>query len=319
MPPNSPPSLTILVISYNTREMTLDCLRSVYRETKTPFELIVVDNASSDGSVEAIRDEFPGVTLIAEATNHGFGPAHEIGLAHASAPWLLLLNPDTIVLDAAIDKLMGFAERTPKAGIWGGRTLFADGTLNKGCCWSRMTLFSTFTRVAGLAAMFPNSALLNSEAYGSWQRDTERSVDIIAGCFLLIRRADWDALGGFDPAFTMYGEETDLCLRALAAGFRPRLTPDAEIIHYAGASETVVADKMVRLMRAKIELIRRHFHPATRGIGRAVFGIWPLSRAVAFGVAGTLSGKPAWREKAATWGEIWRRRSEWKGGYSGSK
>lgn len=309
------PELSIIIVSYNTREMTLACLASVYAETKTPFELIVVDNASSDGSAEAIAEAFPQATLIAEDVNHGFAPAHEIALRHASAPWLLLLNPDTVVLDRALDNLLAFAKRTPDAGIWGGRTLHGDGSLNPASCWGRMTPFSLVSRLFFLSNLLPASEFLNSEEIGRWPRDTEREVDIVTGCLFLMRRADWDALGGFDPAFIMYGEEADLCLRAREAGFRPRITPAATIIHHGGASESVRADKMVRLMRAKTELVNRHFSPLMRGPGRMVLALWPLSRALAWRLAAVL-GRSGAAEKARAWGDVWRRRAEWKAGYS---
>lgn len=313
--PHSTPQLTIVVVSYNTRDMTLACIASVKDETMTPYELIVVDNASPDGSAEAIAQEHPDVTLIAETVNHGFGPAHEIALHHASAPWLLLLNPDTVVLRGAIDRLMQFAQDRPQAGIWGGRTLFADGSLNPMSCFGRMTLWSTFCRVLGLNGIFRGSAIFNSEYLGSWPRDTVREVDIVSGCFFLLRRETWDQLDGFDPAFTMYGEEVDLCMRARKLGMRPAVTPEAEIIHYAGASETIRADKLVRLMRAKTELIKRHFHPATRGLGRWLFGLWPLSRRVAMGAGAVILRRDALAEKARTWSEVWARRAEWQEGF----
>lgn len=309
------PLLSIIVVSYNTREMTLACLASVYEQTDLPFELIVVDNASSDGSAEAIASAFPDVHLIAETTNHGFAPAHDIALPHATAPWLLLLNPDTVVLDHAIDHLFAFTETHPQAGIWGGRTLYPDHTLNPYSVWGRMTLWSTFCRVAGLSSLMRGSETFNPETYGLWPRDTVRAVDIVVGCLFLMRRADWDALGGFDPVFVMYGEEADLCLRARAAGHTPMMTPDAVIIHYGGASETVQADKMVRLMRAKTELVKRHFRPGTRHLGRALFALWPWSRWVATGIAGKLLNRENLKEKSRTWGEIWQRRAEWKDGF----
>ncbi len=310
------PTLSIIIISYNTRQMTLECLASVYAETKTPFEIIVVDNASSDGSAEAIAEHYPDVHLIAENTNHGFAPAHDIALPHATAPWLLLLNPDTVVTNGALDTLLAFAQVNPEAGIWGGRTLFADGTLNPSSCWGRMTLWSTFARITGLNRVFRSSELFNPETYGTWLRDTVREVDIVVGCLFLMRRADWDALGGFDPAFFMYGEEADLCLRARKRGFRPMVTPEAEIVHYAGASETVRADKMVRLMRAKTELIKRHFRPGTRTLGRTLFALWPLSRYVATSAGAAVLRRPSLQEKARNWGRIWARRDEWKDGFS---
>ncbi|MEM9969493.1 MAG: glycosyltransferase family 2 protein [Pseudomonadota bacterium] len=317
----SAPEISIIVISYNTREMTLACLASVYAETRTPFELIVVDNASTDGSAEAIAEAFPAadypnLTVIAETTNHGFAPAHDIALPHASAPWLLLLNPDTVVLDRAIDNLLAHAAATPEAGIWGGRTLYGDRRLNPFSCWGRMTLFSLVSRLFFLGAAFPRSPVFNSEEIGGWDRSDAREVDIVVGCLFLMRRADWDALDGFDPDFTMYGEEADLCLRATAQGMRPRITPEATIIHYGGASETVQADKMVRIMRAKMELIKRHFSPQTRGLGRWLFAMWPLSRALMWRLI-ALTGRAGAGDKARTWREIWQRRGEWRDGYSG--
>lgn len=300
--PAAGPVLSIVVISYNTREMTLACLRSVVAETTVPYELIVVDNASQDGSAEAIAAEFPQAVLIAETVNHGFGPAHRIARAHVTAPWLLLLNPDTVVLDHALDRLLAFAERTPQAGIWGGRTLYADGTLNPSSCFGRMTLWSVFCRVVGLNGVFRSSRLFNSEYYGAWPRDTEAEVDIVTGCLLLIATETWDRLDGFNDVFVMYGEEVDLCLRARGIGLRPRITPEAVIIHHGGASETVRADKMVRLMRAKMELIKRHFPPGQRGLGLAMFRLWPFTRA--------LIGRGG-----GSWAEVWQRRAEWQDGF----
>lgn len=119
------PAVSIIVISYNTREMTIECLRSVFAETTLPFEIVVVDNASTDGSAEAISEAFPAdvypnLTLLKEIKNHGFAPAHSVALPHCKAPWLLLLNPDTVILDKAIDNLFAFAHREPEARIWGG-------------------------------------------------------------------------------------------------------------------------------------------------------------------------------------------------------
>jgi len=309
----------VVVVSYNTREMTLRCIASVKAETQTPFEVIVVDNASNDGSAEAIAHSHPDVTLIPENVNHGFGPAHTVALKHARAPWILLLNPDTVVLDGALDKLLAFAKAQPQAKIWGGRTLFGDRTLNPASCFAKMTLWSVFCRVTGLNGIFRRSELFNSEYYGAWPRDQVREVDIVSGCMFLIRREFWDELGGFDPAFTMYGEEVDLCLRAHKLNARPMVTPDATIIHYGGASERVRADKLVRLMRAKIELIQRHFPPGQRRPGIALFRLWPLSRRLAYAAGARLIGRDTLKEPAAAWQSVWARRAEWQTGLSNKK
>ena len=301
---HSSPLVSIIIVSYNTREMTLECLRSVFAQTDQPFEVILVDNASSDGSAAAIAAEFPGIRLMAETENHGFAKANNLAARHACGEYLLLLNPDTVVLDGAIDRLIDFARRAPEAGIWGGRTLYGDSSVNPTNCWGRMTLWSVGSQVLGLSSLFRRSGLFNPEGYGSWQRDSERGVDIVTGCFLLIRKKFWDELEGFNLSFVMYGEEADLCLRARSKGARPRITPEAQIVHYAGASETVRSDKMVRLLRAKLLLIRRHFPAWQRPIGLLLFRLWPLTRYWATRILG--------RHLAAqTWRQIWVRRGEW--------
>lgn len=307
--------LSVIVISYNTRAMTLACLAALFAQTQTPCEVIVVDNASSDGSAAAIAAAFPQVTLLAQTQNHGFGRAHHLAMPYATAPWVLLLNPDTLVLNGAVDHLLDFAKDTPDAGIWGGRTLHGDGRLNAGSCWGRMTLWSLFGRASGISVVFAGSELCNPENIGGWLRDTTRQVDIVSGCFLLLKRATWDALGGFDPVFVMYGEEADLCLRGRAIGLRPMVTPTAEIIHYGAASEPVRADKMVRLLTAKMTLITRHFPRYQQWFARFLLRMWPLSRLLALrGLAG-LTADPDHRAKAAEWAQVWVRRAEWQTGF----
>jgi GT2 family glycosyltransferase len=309
------PEISVIVVSYNTRDMTLACLESVYAQTSGAVEVVVVDNASTDGSAEAIRAAFPQVRLIAERVNHGFAAAHHVAVPHCRAPWLVLLNPDTVVLDGALDRLMAFRRQRPKAGIWGGRTVFADGRLNPASCWRRQTLWSLFCRAAGLAAIFPGSEVFNPEAYGGWPRDSVREVDIVTGCFLLIARETWDRLGGFDPVFVMYGEEADLCLRAQEIGLRPAITPEATIVHHGGASEKVRADKLVRLLRAKAELVKRHFAPGTRAPGLALLAAWPASRLLALSVLSRVRGTARLRDAAAAWRTVWQRRGEWRHGF----
>jgi GT2 family glycosyltransferase len=255
---SSRPPLCIVVVSYNTCDLTLEAVRSAHAETQTPFEMIVVDNASTDGSVAAIAAEFPDVQVVALDENVGFAVGNNVGARDAVGEFLLLLNPDTVVLDGAIDELVAFARRRPEARIWGGRTVFADGSLNPKSCWRRLNLWRACCRTSGLDVRFTDSEFFNSEAYGGWQRDSERDVDIVSGCFFLIETALWHELGGFDPTYVMYGEEADLCLRAADRGAKPRITPTAEIVHHGGASEPVRSQKHVKLLRATISLARRH-------------------------------------------------------------
>ena len=298
------PTVSVLVVSYNTREMTLACLASLAAQTRLPHEVIVVDNASTDGSAEAIAAAFPDLTLLLPGRNLGFAAATNRAAEAARGDYLLLLNPDTVVLDRAVDRLVEVARAHPEAGIWGGRTVFADGSLNPTSVLAHTTLFSLFAIAVGLARAFPDSARLNAENYGGWPRDTLRPVDIVTGCFLLIPRPLWQRLGGFDERFTMYGEETDLCLRATALGAAPLFAPGPTIVHHGGASEPVRADKMVRLIAAKITLMQKHWSPSRVWAGQRLYLLMALLRRI---------GPPSPRTRA--WAEIWRRRAEWLHGF----
>jgi len=295
--------------------MTLACLESVREQTReVEPRVVVVDNASEDGSAEAIAERFPRVELIRFDRNIGFAAANNLAAGRAKGAWLLLLNPDTVVLDGAIDRIVRFAEDRPGHGIYGGRTVFADGSLNPTSCWGRMTLWSAFCRASGLSSVFRNSRVFDPESLGRWRRDTAREVDIVTGCFLLIRRELWERLGGFDEAFFMYGEEADLNLRARKLGARPIICPEATIVHYGGASERVRADKMVRLLRAKMGLIQKHWSPPLRPFGYAFLAMWPATRALHSALTRLIGRSRADRaggDGGRAWREIWRRRAEW--------
>lgn len=306
----STPLLSVIVVSYNTRELTLACLRSLYAETRaTDFELLVVDNASPDESAAAIQREFPQARVFAQRENLGFAGGNNCAAQHARGEWLLLLNPDTVVLNGAIDRLVTFALAHRDAQIFGGRTLFGDESLNPSSCWGAPTPWSVFSTASGLARVFRSAPWAQPEELRGWERDSVRDVDIVSGCFFLLPRRLWNELGGFDPAFFMYGEEADLCLRAKQRGVRCRICPDATIVHYGGASERVRADKMVRLFKAKAGLFARHWSPGAAWFGRRMLDLWALTRRVGLGATAMI--RPRQRDAARTWREIWKRRTEW--------
>lgn len=310
------PKVSILIVSFNTREMTLACIRSVQAETRTPAEIIVIDNASGDGSAEAIAAEFPDVVLMAERENHGFALANNVAARRATGEYLLLLNPDTVIMNGAIDKLVAFAEKNPDARIWGGRTLYGDGSLNRTSCFQKMSLWNVFCRATGLTSLTGNNQYF-SEAYGNWNVDSVRQVDIITGCFFLLPLKLWRDLGGFNPTYFMYGEEADLCLRAERDwAALPMITPEAEIIHYGGASEPVRADKVVRQYNAKLTLIRHHFPDWQKGIAMWLFRSIPLTRGFLMRSVAAVTGKPEHLKAAEAWRQVWKRRVEWRNGFA---
>ena len=303
--------LSIIVVSYNTRDLTLGCIRSIYKETRDiSFEVIVVDNASSDGSADALEAEFPSMRLVRSSSNDGFAAANNQAAEIASGSQLLLLNPDTIVLDGAVQKLVQFARDNRNFAIFGGRTIFEDGSLNPESCWRRPTLWSTLCSATGLSSFLRGSVLFDSESYGHWQRDSVREVDIVSGCFFLISKKLWDELGGFDTEYFMYGEEADLCLRARHMGHKAVIFPGAVIVHHGGRSESVPGDKLVRLLRSKNLLIQRHWRSPMARIGSAMLKFWVLTRRIYWGLRTLLAQKTA-IPKAAMYKDVWMRRSEW--------
>jgi hypothetical protein len=151
---------------------------------------------------------------------------------------------------------------------------------------------------------------------GDWKRDRVREVDIISGCFLLIPRSIWLALGGFDPLFFMYGEDADLCHRAERLGARPTITPDATIVHYGGASEAVLTGKMIKLLAAKATLIERHWPLPLRTAGQHLLAMWPLSRWLAFTAWAAITGFESAGTMAKVWHEVWDARIQWRFGYA---
>lgn len=286
--------------------MTLACLASIVDQGgANTYEVLVVDNASSDGSAEAIQEAFgddPRFHLTLGNENLGFAAANNVAVHDARGRFVLLLNPDTVVLNHALDRLVDFAVAHPENKIWGGRTVFADGSLNPTSCWGRMTLWSVFTRQTGLRNIFSGSRLFDPRAMASWKRDSVREVAVVTGCLFLIERSFWNELDGFDPAFFMYGEESDLCIRAAALGARPIITPDATIVHYGAASDTVKEDKYVRLFSAELKFYERHFSRLSSLIARWLMLVGTWGRATSMRLLGR-------RESA--WIAIWKRRKEW--------
>jgi GT2 family glycosyltransferase len=227
------------------------------------------------------------------------------------------LNPDTVTLENSHGGHWAFAEREPERGIWGGRTLFPNLTLNPTSCWRRMTLWSLLCSALGLTHMFPRSRLFSSEAYGDWKRDNVADVDVVTGCFLMIDTALWRRLGGFDEAFFMYAEEADLCLRAKAIGARPGISPEAEIVHMGGVSEVTGVDKIVRTVRGRVTLMRKHWSPPAVALGKALMLLWSGLRLVGSRFISGRRDEPG--ASGAKWREVWSRRGEWLAGYDAPK
>lgn len=307
------PEVTVIVVSYNTRDLTLRALETLFANAgDVSMRVVVWDNASHDGSADAIAQAFPDIELVRSDENLGFAVANNRVAEAADTEWLLLLNPDTETYPRAVENILRFGREHPEAGIVGGRTVFPDGSLNAASCWNTMSVWSLFCSAVGLSRLFPDTIAFNPEGIGGWKRDSVRHVDVVVGCFLLIRTDLWHKLGGFNQRYFMYGEEHDLCLRAAQLGYRPMITPDAQIMHLVGASTSKREEKIVQLMRAKATLVRDHWRGWRVPLGLGMLWLWIATRRAGSAIAATVRGEAA---RASVWRRVWRDRREWLSGY----
>ena len=304
------PDVSILLVTFRCREAALACLRSIYATTSgVDFEVVVLDNASGDGTVELVASEFPQARLIASAENLGFARGVNRAAEESTGEFVLLLNPDTEVHPGAIERIVDFARAHPEHGLYGGRTLDPDGRVNPGSCWGAPTLWSLFCFATLLSTAFKHSRVFDPESLGGWQRDSAREVDIVTGCLLLAPRALWQVLGGFDTRFFMYGEDADLSIRATALGYRPAITPDAVVTHEIGVSSATREDKLLLLFSGKATLLRKHWRgPRLRA------GLFLLEAGVGARALLAVLGRRS-EGRAGAWPEVWRERRDWLPGY----
>jgi len=231
--------LSICIVSYNTKDLLKQCIGSIYREMKsTSFEIFVVDNASIDGTVDMVKDSFPNVLIIGNEKNLGFATANNQAIKKSRGRYILLLNPDTVILDAALDKLVGFMELHPEVGAVGPQLIYPDGTFQfsyddgislKG--FFRMLITNNFLSI--LSFFSPIKNLRNRRIQHSLKI---KEVGRVRGCCLLVRQSCLTKVGLMDEHFFMYCEEVDWEFRIKNAGWKICFFPFARVIHYWGAS-----------------------------------------------------------------------------------
>ncbi|PID47491.1 MAG: glycosyl transferase family 2 [Proteobacteria bacterium] len=304
----------IILVSYNTAEYTIRAIESVFEQTRqTDVNLIVVDNASSDDSVTRIRQKFPDIMLIETGKNLGFAGGVNVGAKAGHAEYILLLNPDTIILDGAIDKLVAFSKNHPNAGVWGGVTLNNDLSLNPNNARARICFSTLLFSALGLSKIFNTSCFFNHDNYGCWDRKSERDVDVVTGCFFLTPRALWESLEGLDDTFFMYAEEADYCIRAMKKGHQPRVTPDARIIHHGGVSEVNLSGKMIKLLKGKSQLIKKHEPAWKQPIYKSLLLLHVFNKYLSSSIIALIKkDKQALRNE---WRTIFQQRQNWLAGY----
>lgn len=251
--------LSIIIVSWNVADLLKSCLNSILGAYSTSYhiEIIVVDSASSDHTIQMLRENFPQITLLAQAENLGFTRCNNIGLKAANGRYLMLLNPDTEIIGNALSEMIAYLEANSQVGIVGPHTLNSDGSFQ-----------STRRRFPSIAIGFLESTWLQTFApktlldhyyVNDAPDDALMDVDWVQGSALMLRRALYEQIGGLDEAYVMYSEELDWCKRAKNAGWRVVFLGSARIIHHGGkSSEQVAGRKHIYFQESKLRYFRKY-------------------------------------------------------------
>ncbi|MBA4417253.1 MAG: glycosyltransferase family 2 protein [Syntrophus sp. (in: bacteria)] len=242
------PSVSIIIVSYNTRDLTRGCLSSIFTETKdVEFDVYVVDNGSTDGSAEEIEREFPRVKLIPNPTNAGFARANNIAIGKSRAEYLFLLNPDTILVNNAVKIFLDYMEQPENrmVGCCGG-SLYDEHMAPQIAYGNFPTLEEAVFKVLRLKKVFPKYYREHLKASSENLSNSTRRVDYIVGADMFLRKSVLDKTGLLDEDFFLYFEDTELSYRIFRQGFISMICPEAKIIHLSGKSSSDTS-KMERI------------------------------------------------------------------------
>lgn len=238
------PDLSIIIVNWNTCRELRHCLQSVECDNTGNMEVIVVDNASSDGSREMVAGEFPSVRLISNKSNAGFAKGSNIGIRESRGKYVLLLNPDSEVQPGAFDAVIRFGDENPQAGIFGLKVLNADGTIQHSCRKSP-TVGAIVFRNSILGRLFPNNPYTREYLMASWDHNKVAEIDWVSGAALVMRRELIDDIGILDERFYMYCEDMDLGYRARQNGWKVLFFPGAVVMHAKGKSSDKDPNRMI--------------------------------------------------------------------------
>jgi GT2 family glycosyltransferase len=293
--------VSVVIVNWNTRELLRNCLRSVYASVGAlRVEVIVVDNASDDGSAAMLQTEFPAAVCIANTTNAGFAAANNQGMRASRGRYYLLLNPDTLVLEGALPKVVDYADQHPDAAVVGCQVLESDQRIQR-TGFSFPTPWNILLIQTGLSRLFSRSRFFGKPELGWWDRTTERELEVVSGMFMLVRRSAADGVGLMDDDYFVYAEEADWCFRFWKAGWRCVFAPVGRIIHLdgGGKSTSQVSVRMFVQLQKSLMLFQR------KNLGRGAFLATKIiylasntARATAWAALGVLKNDRQLRQRA---------------------
>lgn len=281
--------LSIVIVNWNTRDLLRDCLASVFAGLGgLAAEVLVVDNASQDGSAEMVRHEFPQARVMENARNLGFAAGNNVALRCAAGRYVMLLNTDTLVHGAVLSEAVAWLDARPEVGVLGPKVLNADGSVQPSC-----SAFPSLGHLAMQTLGLTRIARFDHYRMTGWDRTTERRVEVISGAAMFVRRAAMEEVGLLDEAFFFYGEETDWCHRFARAGWELVFAPIPAITHFGGGAAGKLNHRRDVLMtEGTTRLHRKHGGPLAGAACFAILSAHNASRAVFYTVV-SLARKPA--------------------------
>lgn len=278
------PDVTVSIVNWNTKDELFECLKSVLDQEGVEFEIIVVDNASPDGSAEFVRNEYGSqITLIENSTNFGFGAAHNMAIRQSTGRYVLLLNPDCRLLETdALAKTVGFLDANASVGILGPKILNPDGTLQFSARRFPNMVAAVFRHTI-FGKLFPKNKFVREYLMTDWAHDQVTDIDWVSGAALTVRREMVDKIGALDERFFMYCEDVDWCRRAHEAGWRVVYFPMTAVSHRIGAASDKTPVTMIRqhhrsMLRYYLKYEGRS--PRVLLVPFVLLGLWLRSRSL---------------------------------------
>lgn len=249
----------IVIVNFNTKDLLRRCLESILATTKTLYlRIIVVDNASGDGSGEMVKKEFPEAILIENKENIGFAGAVNQGVRSLKAEFTLLLNPDVEVKEGAIERMYRFIKERKEAGIIGCRLTYPDGAYQPSCRRFPNLIVSIFD-IFPINLWFPENRWIREYNYNYEEFKNPVEVEWVSGAVLMMRYDIFEELGGFDEGYFIYSEEMDFCKRLRDKGYKVYYLPNAEIIHHRGASTKETSVRQVDYYKSLYRFFRKYY------------------------------------------------------------
>jgi GT2 family glycosyltransferase len=298
--------LSVLIVNWNSASYVRECVKSLRANpTQTSLEIIVVDNASFDSCGRDLAAEYPDVVFVQSDRNLGFGGANNLAAQHAHASTLLFLNPDTEVHAGAIDRLFAHLQGLPHAGVLGCRLLNTDGSLQTSCVQALPTIWNQAIDTDVLRRLVPRASVWGTQAFLE-SGSVPVEVEAVSGACMLMRREVFEAVGGFSPAFFMYGEDLDLCDRIRRAGYPNFYVGECEVVHHGGGSSRHVRTFSVVMLRESVALLlRRTRGPVASATYRAGLVVMACVRLIALMLLAPLfwlrRGIASWKQACVKW------------------